>query len=137
MCFYLTFSFLGFKVVNRQTMNLFKGSEDFWFSNFIWLDWKVYKPALCKLDSSWDNSYFVRLVISLLAVNVGRLQLLVSEHNFFCWVFNSFCSDFLISDRLSSFETFWSSLLHFLMALGRSLLRIEEPSFLKHSAVEI
>ena len=36
--FYLTFGFLGFKVVNKRTMNLFKGSEDFGYSNFIWLD---------------------------------------------------------------------------------------------------
>ena len=36
--FYLTFGFLGFKVVKKQMMNLFKGSEDFGFSDFIWLD---------------------------------------------------------------------------------------------------
>ena len=39
--FYLTFGFLEFKVVKKWTVNLFKGSEDFGFSNFIWLDWKV------------------------------------------------------------------------------------------------
>ena len=38
MHFYLTFGFMGFKVVNKRTMNLSKGSEDFGFSNFIWLD---------------------------------------------------------------------------------------------------
>ena len=38
-----------------------------------------YKPALSKSDSSWDNSYCVRLVIVLLAVNIGKLQSLVSE----------------------------------------------------------
>ena len=38
MRFYLTFGFLGFKVVKKRTMNLFKGSEDFGFSNFVWLD---------------------------------------------------------------------------------------------------
>ena len=43
-----------------------------------------YKPALSKSDSSWDNSYCVRLVIVLLAVNIGKLQSLVSEDNFFC-----------------------------------------------------
>ena len=43
-----------------------------------------YKPALNKSDSSWDNSYCVRLVIIWLAVNLGKLQSLVSEHNFFC-----------------------------------------------------
>ena len=42
-----------------------------------------YKPALSKSDSSWDNSYCVRLVIVLLAVNIGKLQSLVSEDNFF------------------------------------------------------
>ena len=43
-----------------------------------------YKPALSKLDSSWDNSYCVRLEVVLLAVNIGKLQSLVSENNFFC-----------------------------------------------------
>ena len=47
-----------------------------------------YKPALSKLDSSWDNSYCIRLVIVLLDVNVGRLQFLVSEDNFPCCVFS-------------------------------------------------
>ena len=42
-----------------------------------------YKPALSKSDSSWDNSYCVRLVIVLLAVNTGKLQFLFSEDNFF------------------------------------------------------
>ena len=59
-------------------MNLFKGSEDFGFSNFIW-----YKPALSKSDSSWDNSYCVRFVIALLALNIAKLQSLVSEDNVF------------------------------------------------------
>ena len=36
MCFYLIFSFLGFKVITKRTINLFEGSEDFVFSNFIW-----------------------------------------------------------------------------------------------------
>ena len=35
------FSFLRFKVVNKRTMNLFKGSEDFEFLNFIWLHREV------------------------------------------------------------------------------------------------
>ena len=38
MRFYLTFDFLDFKIVNKRTMNLFEGSEDFGFSNFIYLD---------------------------------------------------------------------------------------------------
>ena len=42
-----------------------------------------YKPTLSKSDSSWDNSYSVRLVIVSLAVNVGKLQSLVNEDNFF------------------------------------------------------
>ena len=42
------------------------------------------KPALSKSDSSWDNSYRVRLVIVSLAVNIGKLQSRVSEANFFC-----------------------------------------------------
>ena len=43
----------------------------------------MYKPALSKLDSSWDNLYCVRLVIVLLAMNIGKLQSLMSEDNFF------------------------------------------------------
>ena len=30
--------FLDFKVVIKRTMNLVEGSEDFGFSNFMWLD---------------------------------------------------------------------------------------------------
>ena len=41
-----------------------------------------YKPALSKSDSSWDNSYCVRIVIVSLAVNIGKLQSHVSEENF-------------------------------------------------------
>ena len=33
MRFYLTFGFIGFKIVNKGTMHLFKGSEDLGFSN--------------------------------------------------------------------------------------------------------
>ena len=44
-----------------------------------WMD----TPALSKSDSSWDNSYCVRLVIVSLDGNVGRLQFLVSEDSFF------------------------------------------------------
>ena len=55
-----------------------------------------YKPGLSKSDSSWDNSYWARLVIFSLAVNIGKLQPLVSEDNFFCWVYNDFCSDLLL-----------------------------------------
>ena len=82
MHFFLTFGFLGFKVVKKKTMNFFKGSEDFGFSNFIWLDEKC-KPALSKSDYSWDSSYCTRLVIVSLGVNIGKLQSLVSEDNFF------------------------------------------------------
>ena len=60
MHFYLTFGFLGFKIVKKRTMNLFKGSEDFRFSILSgWIE--KYKPALSKSDFSWDNSYCVRL----------------------------------------------------------------------------
>ena len=112
-----------------------------------------YKPALSKSDSSCDNLYCVRLVIVSLAVNIRKLQSLASEDNFFCWVFNDFCSDILLydvidfvsmlksivescvhkkfSDRLSSFERCWSSLLCLLMALRRSLLRIDKASLLE------
>ena len=119
------------------------------FTNYI----EKYKPALSKSDSSWDNSYCVRLVMVSLAVNIRKLQSLVSEDNFFCWVNNDFCSDFLLnyvidfvrmqksivesyvdkffSDWLSSFERCWSFLLHLLMALRRSLFRIDKVSLLE------
>ena len=38
MRFYLAFAFLGFKFVKKRTMNHFKGSEYFGFSNFMRLD---------------------------------------------------------------------------------------------------
>ena len=97
MHFYLTFGFLGFKIVKKWTMNLFKGMK---ISDFrILSGWiKKYKPVLSRSDSSWDNSYCVRLVIVLLAVNIGKLQSLVSEDKFFCWVYNDYCSDFLLYD---------------------------------------
>ena len=99
MRFYLTFSLLGFKVINKGKMNLFKGSEDFEFSNFIYLD--------CKSDSSSDNSYCVRSVIVLLVVNVGRLELLASEDNFFCLIFKDFYNHFhnilILFDALPNF----------------------------------
>ena len=59
-----------------------------------------YKPALGKWDSSWDNSYCVGLVIASLAVNIGKLQSLAKEDNFFCIVSNNFCSDFFLFDVL-------------------------------------
>ena len=59
-----------------------------------------YKPALSKSDSSWDNSYYVRLVIVSLAVNIDQLQSLVSENNFFCWMYNDFYSDFLLYNAI-------------------------------------
>ena len=114
MHFYLTFGFLAFKAVNKRTMNLSKGSEDFGFLNLVRfmlckVMWNLftagslqfcndsttasleanknrpkYKPALSKSDSSWDNSCCVRLVIVSLALNIDELQPLVSEDNFFC-----------------------------------------------------
>ena len=91
----------------------------------------------------------MRVVIVLLAVNKGNLQSLVSEDNFFSWVYNDFCSDFLLYyvidfvrmqklivescvdktflDRLSS----WTSLLHLLMALRRSLLQVHKAPLLE------
>ena len=45
----------------------------------ILFSWTVkYKPALSKTDSSWDNSYCMRLVIVPLAGNIGKLQSLVN-----------------------------------------------------------
>ena len=43
-----------------------------------------YKPVNSKSDFSWDNLYCMKLVIVLLGANVGRLQFLVTEDNFFC-----------------------------------------------------
>ena len=57
-----------------------------------------YKLALTKWDTSWDNSYCVRLRIVSLAMNIGQSPSPVSEDNFFCWVFNDFCSDFVLYD---------------------------------------
>ena len=77
MRFYLIFSFLGFKVVNKRTIN---------FSRILsgWIE--KYKTALIKLDSS----YCERLVIVSLDVDVDRLQFLVSDDNFFCCGFSNF-----------------------------------------------
>ena len=77
MRFYLTFGFLGFKVVKKEAM-VVKISDFRILSGWI----EKYKPALSKSDSFWDNSYCVRLVIVSLAVNIGKLQSLVSEDNF-------------------------------------------------------
>ena len=38
MRFYMTFGFLGFKPLHRRRMNPLEGSEDFGFSDFIWLE---------------------------------------------------------------------------------------------------
>ena len=43
----------------------------------------MYKPALSKSNSSWDNSYCMRLVIAFLAVNIGKFQSLVNQDNFY------------------------------------------------------
>ena len=49
----LMFSFLQFKVVDKQTMNLFACGEDFGLSNFIgWIE--KYEPALSESDSFWE-----------------------------------------------------------------------------------
>ena len=117
----------------------------------VWIE--KYKLALGKSDSSRDNSYCVRLAIVSLAVNIGKMQSLVNEDNFFCWVYNDFCSVFLLcdvidfvrmwksivescldnkfSDRLRSFETYWISLLRLLMALWEILLRIDTTPLLE------
>ena len=64
-------------------MNLVKCSEDFGFF-LILSDWiEKYEPDLSKSDSSCNNSYFVRLLIVSLAVNIGKLQSLASKDNFF------------------------------------------------------
>ena len=57
-----------------------------------------YKPALSKLAFSWDNLYCLRVVVVSLAANIGKLQPLVSEDNFFGFAYNHFCSDLLLCD---------------------------------------
>ena len=54
-------------------------------SNFqILSSWiEKYKPTVSKSDSSWNNSYYVRLVTVSLAVKIGKVQPLVSEDKFF------------------------------------------------------
>ena len=81
-------------------------------------------------------------------MNTGKLQSLVNEDNCFCWVYKDFFSDFLLydvigfvrmqksvveswvdktfTDKLSSFERCWSSLLRLLMALRRSFVWIDK-----------
>ena len=41
------------------------------------------KPVLSKLDSSWDNSYRVIIVIVSLSVNIRKLQFFISKENIF------------------------------------------------------
>ena len=97
MHFYLTFGFLGFKFVKKWTMTFPKVVKIFDFrilSGWIEKD----KPALSKSHSSWDNSYCMRLVIVSLAKNISKLQYLVTENNFFCWVYNDFYRAFLLYD---------------------------------------
>ena len=83
MRFCLTFGFLGFKVLRNQRgifSKVVKISDFRILSGWI----KKYKAALSKSDSSCDNPYCLRLVIVSLAVNIGKMQSLVSEDNFFC-----------------------------------------------------
>ena len=83
MRFYLTFSFFEFKVVNKEHLIFSKVVK---ISDFqILSGWiEKCKPALTKSDSSWDNSYCVRLVIVSLALHTGKLQPLTNEYNFLC-----------------------------------------------------
>ena len=71
--------FFEFKVVDKRT-KVVKISDFQILSDWI----EKYKPALSRLNSSWDNSYCVRLVIVSLGANVGRLQFLVSKDSFLC-----------------------------------------------------
>ena len=74
------------------------------FCNFVysilsgWIE--KYKTALSKSDSSWNNSYCVRLVIVSLAVNIGKLLSLVSEDNFFVECIT-------ISAKISCYTMLW------------------------------
>ena len=70
-------------------------NSDFWILSG-WIE--KYKPPLSKSYFSWDSWYCLRLAIASLAVNICKLQPLVSEDNFFCWVYNNFCSGFFLYD---------------------------------------
>ena len=148
MHFCLAFGFLDLKLLRNERWIFSKVVKILDFRILSgWIE--KYKPALSKSDSSWDNSYCVRLVIVSLAVNIGKLQSLVSEDNFFCWVYNDFllyviidfvrmwnsiiesCVAKTFSHRLSSFERCWSSILCLLMALRSSLLRTDKASLLE------
>ena len=59
-------------------MNLFKCGKEILDFRILSGWFEKYKPALSKLDFSWDNSYCMTLVIVSLAVNKGKLQPLVS-----------------------------------------------------------
>ena len=78
MRFYLTFGFIGFKIVNSEV--IVKISDFRILCGWI----EKYKPASSKSDSSCDNSYCVSLVIVSLAVNISKPQSFVSDDNFFC-----------------------------------------------------
>ena len=51
MTFYLNFSFLGYKVVNKRKMDLFEGNKYFGF-RIISGRIEKYKPTLSKSNSS-------------------------------------------------------------------------------------
>ena len=124
--------------------------SDFWILSG-WI--KKYKPVLSKLDSFCDDLFCVKLLIVLLAVNTGKLQHLVSEGNFFCWVYYDFCSDLILydikdfsrifkslvencldinfSDILSCFELYWNSLWRLLMGVRKRLLQNDEASLIE------
>ena len=59
MRFYLTFGFLGFKVVNKREINLFKSSKDFGLSNFIWLTEAEFLQCFFKLIVSTKLVIFI------------------------------------------------------------------------------
>ena len=92
MLLYLTFGFLWLRLLRNERWIFSKVVKvlDFWILSG-WIE--KYKPALSISDSSWNNSYCVRFGIASLAVNIGKLQSLVSEDNLFCRVYNEFCSD--------------------------------------------
>ena len=82
MRFYLTFGSLVKLLIKERWIfsKVVKISDFRILSGWI----EKYKPALSKSDSSWDNSYCVRLAIVSLAVNIGKLKSLVSKDNFSC-----------------------------------------------------
>ena len=89
------------KVCNCRNENLARYER----CTFIWLSDSLNLRLLIneqRIFSKVVNTSDFRVLSGwILNVNVGRLQLLVSEEIFFCFVFNDFCSNFLLCDVIN------------------------------------